>query len=246
MSLLDLIDGGREKGGGKTEGIVIGLVTNNKDPDGLGRVKLKFPWKEGDDESYWARLATPMAGNDRGIFFLPEVGDEVLVALAHNDIQSAYVIGALWNGKDAPPETNSDGKNNIRKIKTRSGHEIIFDDNSEEKKERIEIHSKAGHSIVMDDSDGAEKIEIRDKSESASIILDTAQKSITVTADKVELTDGGGSNKMVIDGTAGSISIESAGQLTIKSPQVEITADSTMTVKSGGITKIEGSLVQIN
>src|SRR5215510_12918555 len=93
---------------GRVYGVVIGTVTDNKDPGGLGRVKLRFPWLVEDDESDWAPLATLMAGNQRGSFFLPEVDDEVLVAFFHGDPRYPFVLGSLWNGQDKPPATNAD------------------------------------------------------------------------------------------------------------------------------------------
>jgi uncharacterized protein involved in type VI secretion and phage assembly len=83
-------------------GVVVGLVTNNQDPDGLGRVKVKFPWLSDMAESFWARVASPMAGKQRGIYVLPEVDDEVLVAFEHGDVRRPYVLGSLWNGSDQP------------------------------------------------------------------------------------------------------------------------------------------------
>lgn len=219
MSILDMLQDRGETRENRIWGVVVGIVTNNQDPDGMGRVRVKFPWRGEDDESYWARIATLMAGNDRGTFFLPEVSDEVLVAFDHGDIQHPYVLGALWNGVDKPPETNADGKNNIRKIKSRSGHEIILDDNSEQMKEKIEIHTKAGHKIVLDDSAGQEKIEIVDKTGSNSIKMDSVQNSI---------------------------SVESAMQLKIKSQMVEIEAGTMMTIKAGATLTIQGALVKIN
>ncbi|MBE9594681.1 MAG: phage tail protein, partial [Proteobacteria bacterium] len=80
MALFDLVESDREEMRGKRiEGIVLGVVTKNQDPEKVGRVKIKFPWLADSDESYWARVATVMAGKDRGTFFLPEVDDEVLV-----------------------------------------------------------------------------------------------------------------------------------------------------------------------
>ena len=114
----------------RIDGVVVGLVTNNQDPDGQGRVKVKFPWLSDQDESHWARLAAPMAGQDRGAYFLPEVDDEVLLAFEHGDARFPYILGALWNGKDAPPARNDDGKNNLRVIKSRSGHVIKLNDES--------------------------------------------------------------------------------------------------------------------
>lgn len=220
LALFDLIESDREEmRGRRIEGIVLGIVTNNQDPENMGRVKVKFPWLEEGDESYWARVATLMAGKDRGTFFLPEVEDEVLVAFDHGDIDHPYVIGTLWNGVDTPPETNENGKNNIRKIKSRSGHEIIFDDNDEEKKEKIEIRTNGGHTIVLDDSAGGEKIEIKDKTGNNSIVIDSVQNAIT---------------------------ISSQTKLIIKSQMIEIEAGGMMTIKSGANLTIKGAIVQIN
>src|SRR5262245_56550673 len=108
---------------GKIYGLVVGIVTNNQDPDKLGRIKVKFPWLTDTDESCWARIGMLMAGKGRGSFFLPEVDDEVILAFEHGDVRFPYVIGALWNGKDTPRYDNADGKNNLRVFTSRSGHE---------------------------------------------------------------------------------------------------------------------------
>jgi uncharacterized protein involved in type VI secretion and phage assembly len=218
MSILDQLANDNSHGN-RINGIASGIVTNNQDPDELGRVKLFFPWLSDDNETDWARVVTLMAGSGMGSFFLPEVDDEVLVAFEHGDINCPYVIGSLWNGKQKPPETNSDGKNNIRKITSRSGHEIVLNDDDSGKQEKIEIHTKAGHKIVMDDSVGGEKIEIVDKT---------------------------GSNKMVIDSMQNSINIESAMQLKIKATTVEIEGTASLTLKSSAIVTIQGLPVKIN
>jgi uncharacterized protein involved in type VI secretion and phage assembly len=133
MNLAELLQypEGQAAHDGRVFGVVVGVVTNNQDPDKLGRVKVRFPWLSQDDESYWARIAVLMAGNNRGAWFLPEVDDEVLVAFEHGDVRMPYVLGALWNGVDAPPRDNSDGKNNQRVIRSRSGHELVFNDDSD-------------------------------------------------------------------------------------------------------------------
>lgn len=159
MSLLDIIEYRDDVS--VVHGVVVGIVTNNKDPDGIGRVKVKFPWLSTDDESAWARVASPMAGKKRGIFFLPEVDDEVLVVFEHGDVNMPYIIGSLWNGVDLPPETNNDGKNNIRMIKSRSGH-----------------------TITIDDTAGEEKIEIADKTGNNTIIIDTKNNKLSFKSDK--------------------------------------------------------------
>lgn len=218
LVLSDLMSNDNEQSqGNKIMGIVLGLVTNNQDPEKMGRVKVKFPWFNQQYESEWARVSTFMAGKERGAFFLPEVGDEVIVAFDNGDICYPYVIGSLWNGIDKPPESNSDGKNNIRKIKSRSGHEIIFDDS--QKKEKIEIHTKAGHDILLDDSAGEEKIEIKDKT---------------------------GDNSIQIDSVQNSMKILSKSKISIKAGSIEIESNGMMSIKAGAALTIKGATVNIN
>ena len=105
------------------------VVSDIKDPDNQGRVKIRLPWSP-DDAGYdlWARLATMMAGNKRGSWFIPEVGDEVLVMFEAGDPRRPYVIGMLWNGKDNPPESmDGAGKNNKKSIVSRNGIKITMD-----------------------------------------------------------------------------------------------------------------------
>jgi uncharacterized protein involved in type VI secretion and phage assembly len=146
--------------GGRIYGVVVGIVTNNQDDTGQGRVKVKFPWLSDDDESNWARVATPMAGNGRGMYFLPELDDEVLVVFEQGLVHRPFVIGAVWNGKDKPPENNTDGKNNLRVLKSRSGH-----------------------TILLDDTEGAEKIRIEDGKKKTCIELDANKGSISISSE---------------------------------------------------------------
>jgi uncharacterized protein involved in type VI secretion and phage assembly len=217
MSLLELIQSssrsGREQR--KIYGVVTGIVKDIKDPDGLGRVKVDFPWFGEDSEavtieseedrahSFWARVATLMAGKDRGSFFIPEVDDEVLVAFEHGDLERPIVIGSLWNAEDAPPESmDQDGKNNLRSIKSRSGHVLSFDDNKEEDKAKISLASQGGHQLTLDDDGGEGKVEVVTKA-GHKVVLDDAGGSVT-------LSDSAG-NKLVLDANANSLTIETAG-----------------------------------
>ncbi len=159
-TLCHLVEG-EEKG---EMGAVVGIVTNNDDPDGMGRVKVKYPWLAEDEESAWARVASFMAGKDRGAFFLPEVNDEVLLAFDHGNVHRPYVIGGLWNGEDTPPEATStvlDGSGQVvqRMIKSRSGHTILLDDTSGGG--GITIKDRAGNQIVIDSGSNGMKIEIQ-------------------------------------------------------------------------------------
>lgn len=202
---------------GKIYGVVVGIVTDNQDPEGLGRVKVKFPWLSEDEESYWARIAMLMAGHDRGSFYLPEVDDEVLLAFEHGDVRFPYILGMLWNGLDTPPYDNGDGNNDIRAIKSRSGHEIIFNDNDQSG--NVEIHTNAGHKILLDDSSGGEKITVVDKA---------------------------GSNSIEIDSVQNAISIKSDLKLSIESTQIDIKASGMMNIEASGNLTIKGAIVMIN
>lgn len=145
-------------------GVVVGVVTNNDDPDGLGRVKVKFPWLADDEESTWARVASPMAGSNRGFYFLPEVNDEVLVAFEHGDIHRPYILGALWSGEDRPPKPSSavlDGSGQVieRIIKSRAGHTIVLDDTAGGG--GITIVDRAGNKIAIDSGASSMKLEVQ-------------------------------------------------------------------------------------
>ena len=123
-------------------GVTTAIVTNNQDPSGLGRVKVKFYWNGEEGETNWARVAYPMAGKGKGMFFVPEVGDEVLVAFEMGDINRPYIVGVLWNGKDMPPESNP----NIKKISSSNGHEITMNDETDS----IQIRTSSGDEITVE------------------------------------------------------------------------------------------------
>jgi uncharacterized protein involved in type VI secretion and phage assembly len=191
---------------GRFYGVTVGVVTNNQDPDGLGRVKVRLPWLTDEDESHWARLLTPMGGNERGLYFLPEVDDEVLVAFEHGLAEFPYVLVGLWNGQDKPPESNEDGENNKRTIKSRSGH-----------------------IIRLDDTDGAEKIEIVDKQAKDSIIISTADNTITITAD-ADITIQSSGGKLKLSGSG--VEITSQAAITIEASQnVELKSSQQVNIK---------------
>ncbi|HVZ40991.1 MAG TPA: phage baseplate assembly protein V [Candidatus Kapabacteria bacterium] len=128
-------------------GVVIGTVKSLDDPDSLGRIQLTFPWMSDDNESPWARVAVQMAGEGRGMWYMPELEDEVLVAFEHGDPQHPYVIGFLWNGKDKPPTTNT----RRRLIHSLNGHEIeIYDpDPKDGDKGFIRIKDAHGNKIEL-------------------------------------------------------------------------------------------------
>lgn len=201
--LLDLLSHTGAENGNRIYGVVVGIVTNAKDPAGLNRVKVKFPWLSAGDESDWARVATPMAGAERGIYCLPENGDEVLVMFDRGDVRFPFVIGSLWNAKDKAPADNADGENNVRLIKSRSGHVIR-----------------------LNDKEGEESVQIIDAAGKNSVTIDTSSNTITVTADQdVVISAPNGAIKL----HAQTIEVKSSNATTVASnASLEISAQTSM------------------
>jgi phage protein D len=192
-------------------GVVVGLVSNNKDPNGSGRIRVKFPWLADNDESAWAPMATPMTGNGRGFMFIPEVDDEVLVAFEHGDIDRPYILGCLWNGMDKPPldvndAVGGDGLVNKRIIKSRSGHIILIEDT--QGNETISIVDKTGsNKIVLHSPDNSLEIKVQ-----GNLTIE-AQGSVKISAlAGVEMSSD---TTMSIKGTTGT-TIEGTANLTLK------------------------------
>lgn len=152
-TLYTLVQPGQGKSSSAWPGTVVGIVTNNKDSEDRGRVKVKFPWLSDDVESDWARLVGVGAGPSRGLYCLPEVNDEVLVAFEHGDPDRPFVIGGLWNGQDKPPlpanKVLENGKVNQRIFKTRAGHKLTFFDGSENK---VVLETAGGQVLTLDDA----------------------------------------------------------------------------------------------
>ena len=178
MNVVELLaaDPSQEASTGRVYGVVIGVVTNLEDPDGLGRVKVRYPWLLEDSESPWARVMSFMAGGDRGGVFRPEVDDEVLVAFEHGDMRFPYLLGALWNGQDAMPgERGSDADNNVRLIKSRSGHQVVLDDTPGS--EKVTVTDQSGNSVELSSSGvviKSETIKIGSDNASEGLVLGDA------------------------------------------------------------------------
>ena len=206
MNLYSTIAGDLESTArtGRIYGVVVGIVTNNDDQEGQGRVKVKYPWLTAKEESPWARVATPFGGSGRGMFFLPEVDDEVLVVFEQGDITRPYVLGALWGGTDLPPTAAGNGRD--KKV----------------------LQSKSGHIIRLDDTSGKEKIEIIGKGGKETIVIDTANNTITLTSGQ----------DLVLNAPKGKVSI--------KAKEVEVISTGASTYQAKGEMTVKGSTVNIN
>lgn len=176
-------------------GVYPATVQSVNDPEGRGRVRVRV--RIASEQAgrraprVWARLATMMAGDDRGTWFVPERGDEVLVVFERGDVRAPYVIGALWSSEDTPPETITAGKNRFKTIRTRSGVTIRIDDQAD--RPSLRLQTPAGQSVELDDD--AERITIEDP-HGNSIVLDangvtvTSSAKLEVSASAVEISAG--------------------------------------------------------
>jgi len=235
-SLLDHLVEAPEKAEtkGRVFGVMPALVTNTQDPEKLGRIKVNYPWLSETSESDWVRVVSIFAGKDRGGFFLPDVGDEVMVIFQQGDMDLPYILGGVWNTTATPPEENAGGKNNIKIIKSRSGHTITISDDSEGQKEMVEIKTNAGHQILLDDAAGKEKIDIIDKTGSNKINIDAVKNAITIES----------AMEMTLKAT--NITIEASGNLNLKGAIVKAESSATMNLEAGAINTIKGAMVKIN
>ena len=132
-------------------GLYPAIVSDIVDPEGIGRVQVSFPWlgEGGADVRAWARLVSLYADDDQGWQILPEVGSEVIVGFEAGAIERPYVVGAVWNGREAPPQA-AEAANNKRLLKTRAGTLLEFDDTEGAVKVTLQLQS--GHKLVLDDS----------------------------------------------------------------------------------------------
>jgi uncharacterized protein involved in type VI secretion and phage assembly len=174
-------------------GVCTAIVIDNVDPDNIGRVKVRLGPSSGAGEQgaeTWARVATLMAGNNRGTWFIPDVKDEVLVAFEAGDMRRPYVIGSLWNSTNSPPET-MDSDNTKKLLRSRSGVKITLDDRSG--LERFLVETPGGQRLML--KDGAGAVEITDcngnsvKLETSGVTV-TAAAKVTINASRIEVNAG--------------------------------------------------------
>jgi phage protein D len=228
-SLLGLASGGGEGATGSgvatpgLGGVQVGIVTENADPQNLGRVRVRLPYAGVDFVSDWARVAAPGNGPSRGFVWIPEVNDEVLVAFHHGSVREPYVLGGLWNGVDAPPPIDL----NSGKLEARA------------------FVSRTGQKIEMSDKSGSEGILISSADGSILVQVDAANKKVVVTA------DGGGKVEMKAQGditidAQGSVKISGVGGVEISSPaSTKVSGTGQLSLESGGTTSVKGSMVSL-
>lgn len=226
------------------------IVTDIDDPDKLGRVKVKLLNRDTSEyETDFIRIMTPMTGKQWGMFFFPEIGDEVLVAFGNGEMERPYVLGALWNQQNKPPVTIENKENILRKIKTKNGHELIFHD--KEGEDFIQINTPEKLEIKLDDKEQC--ITIKEKNNKNRIKIDAKNSIVTIEGEnKIDIASG--NSRMILDGKGNKVSISSGQSVEIKGGQIVIDAKSTLNLKAGGTvnvksdgaTNIKGAVVKLN
>jgi uncharacterized protein involved in type VI secretion and phage assembly len=235
-------------GGRRINGVVIGVVTDNHHPEGLYMVRVKFPWirdstDAGDAEDFlsaWARVSTPMSGNERGFMFLPEKDDEVLVAFEHGDIRRPFVVGCLFNGKDlypregkplADPTAPTTPTGSVDGTVASHGKTTDAFDSTAATNSWRGIVSRAGHMLMFHDGDD---------NKDGKVVLQTKAGNHIILSDKdgsehIVISDKTGKNYAHIDTANNTINIETVdgdmnlfckkGKFTLEAKEIAITAN---------------------
>jgi phage baseplate assembly protein V len=199
----------------KIYGVTLGQVVDNLDITGEARVQVSLPWMP--EIEPWARVAVLSAGNDCGTYFMPQVGDEVLVAFDQGDVRDAFVLGSLWNGTDGPPADLPSDSVGKRVIKTPVGHQIEFDD----VEQSVEISTSGGEKVTLD---------------AQGIVLDAGEGAAKVTLAKTGTVSIEATTKLELK--AQTISIEGTN--------VDVKASAAGTLDGGGACTVKGGIVRIN
>ena len=251
-TLRGLVDGSDGADAAVRSGVVIGQVSDNRDPERLGRVRLLFPWLSDDYVSDWARTVQPGAGPGRGALVVPEVGDEVLVSFEHGSFQRPYVVGGLYNGVDEPAASD------VPLIDANSGAV-----------DRRGFVSRTGHRVDMVEKDGgASGIRIRTGDGRLTLDLDQQQTTITVHSDgtvtveaKRGVTVDAGTGTLAltgqdvkitaksgvsVDGGAGDVELSSSTGVKVTGTTVSLNGSASTEVKGGATCSISAAMVRIN
>lgn len=237
--------------------ITTGLIKNNWDDKHPGMVKAEyFLGTQGKNVTGWIPVAVPYAFKDCGMYLLPEVGSEVVIAFHMGDRNCPVVIGCLWNQKNELPKDTATEKNTIKRFKTKGGCEVVFEDETD--KEAVEIHTPANLRIKIEDE--KQTITIEDKEKKNGIFIDAKEGNMRLFSDKKMIMEVGGKSMLTLDGNAGSVTVKAddireepsksyqikAQNVKMEGTQMDIEGKSQLSVKSGGITQIKGATVKIN
>jgi uncharacterized protein involved in type VI secretion and phage assembly len=244
---MDFLHEGNEK---SPQGLLVGKVVANYDDEHKGMIKVEYHAYGEEAQSNWMRVVSPYAGKNRGMFFHPEIGDEVAVAFIGGDFNNPCCIGSFWNDTDTLPPDIANNKNTIKSITTKSGIKISFFD--EEGKEEIKILTKNKNEISISDESDLITIKTADN----EMKLDGKGKKIILTSNDIEIKaknkltlssaaiDIKADNKLALSGT--NVEADAKAKAALSGANVEVKAKAAMKVEATGVTEIKGAMVKIN
>lgn len=269
MALFDIIDeiAGQQvtktdTGDNRIFGVLVGLVTKNYDENMPGRVCVQIPVRDKNaNELQWARVAMPSHGKSWGHYFQPEIGDQVLLAFEQGYIEKPYVIGCVAKDSNSFLTGVVDKNNQYKKITTKNGNTILFEDNQdgEGKKDKITVQTaKEAHIFRMDNEKST--IVIQDKEKKNFIEMQTEQGNMTIqvqknltirVGDSITLTMNGSNGGVTLEcnkitmKTTGNTTIEASGNINATGANLSMEASSLLKVSSSGVANISGSPIKI-
>ncbi len=236
-------------------GIVLGKVTDSYNSSKPGMIRVEYYLKAGGTATNdWMRYMTPYAGKESGYFFMPEKGTTVVVAFDHGKRSCPVALGCLWTAKTPIPKESANAENSVKKILTKGGNQIIFNDKSG--KEEIEVETKGGLKIQMADEN--ENITIQNKNGKTLLKIDGKSGCIKLEAEKKLELSVGGKSQITIDSSSvkiknGSLdfsadqSIKLKGQTAdLSGSSVNVKADGSLKLEASGVVQLKGSMAKIN
>jgi len=255
MGLFDIIDDMAEKQVMKTDtgdnrifGVVVGQVAKNYDSDMPGRVCVTVPTRDKEaNELKWARVAMPSSGSGWGHYFLPEVGDQVLLVFEQGNIEKPYVIGCIPKDNDKILRQSADEDNQYKKIVTKNGNTIYFEDNKEGEgqKDKIKIiTAKEGHRIEMDNEKSV--ILVSDKDGKNQIQMNTENGQMEITAEKKLTIKVGDNIEMILNGSNGTVQMKSSKLKIEASETIDMNANSSMKAQAGNISMEANAMMKLS
>lgn len=269
MELFDILDevAGKQvlktdTGDNRVFGVMPGVVVKNYDVEMKGRVCVRLPMREeGANELKWARVAMPYAGKSRGVYFLPEVGDQVLVCFEQGNLEKAYVIGSIPKERDGILTTTADEKNRFKRIVAKNGSALAFEDGEPEDggDDQVALYTaRSGHRLILDN--GKHTITLGDKKADNAVVMRTEQGRMDITAQNRLTLRVGENIEVTMNASSGTVSVkcgkltleagngcsvESGGSLKLTAANVDIEAASALRAEAGSVARFGGAATQI-
>lgn len=241
----------------KIWGVTTGIVLENWNEEQKGKVKVEMNLgTKGKNISGWIPVMTPYGGKGCGMYALPEIGSQVVVAFQMGDRNRPVVLGSLWNNKNTLPEETALEDNHVKRMRTKGGCEILFEE--EKSKEKITIHTPGELTILLDDE--SKTITIKDKDKENGIEINTESGELAIIAKKKIEFKLDGSSMLTLDGSAkkcevkcdtidlqANQTLKMKGQTSnLEGASVSVKANSNLSLESSAMASLKGSMVKVN